>query len=103
MSKLRPLIVMGTRPEAVKLAPVVHAEAGLRTGDLAAPWPEELNRRIVTLTAALHCAPTQRAAGNLLAEHARPEDVHVTGNTVIDALLWTAERERANEKEWRER
>jgi UDP-N-acetylglucosamine 2-epimerase (non-hydrolysing) len=83
--------------------PVVHVEAGLRTGNLNAPWPEELNRRIVTLTTALNCAPTEKAARNLLAENVPPETVHVTGNTVIDALLWTVERERAKERDWRER
>ncbi len=83
--------------------PVVHVEAGLRTGDLKAPWPEELNRRIVTLTAALHCAPTEKAAGNLRAEKVPSETIHVTGNTVIDALLWTVQRERARADEWRAR
>jgi UDP-N-acetylglucosamine 2-epimerase (non-hydrolysing) len=83
--------------------PVVHVEAGLRTGNLNAPWPEELNRRVVTLTATLNCAPTERAARNLLAEGLPPEAIHVTGNTVIDALLWTLQRERAREKGWRAR
>ncbi len=81
--------------------PMVHVEAGLRTGDLQAPWPEELNRRITGLTAALHCAPTDRAAANLLSERVNPETVHVTGNTVIDALLWAVDRERANDLTWR--
>jgi UDP-N-acetylglucosamine 2-epimerase (non-hydrolysing) len=83
--------------------PVVHVEAGLRTGDLSAPWPEELNRRFVTVTSKLHCAPTQKAALNLLAERVCPDDVHVTGNTVIDALLWTVERERARDALWASR
>src|SRR5262245_64239969 len=65
--------------------PVVHVEAGLRTGNLHAPWPEELNRRVVTLTCSLHCAPNERAARNLLLTENVPADkVHVTGNTVID-------------------
>jgi len=72
--------------------PLVHVEAGLRTGDLNAPWPEELNRRLPGLTAALHCAPTRRAADNLLAEGVSPGSIHVTGNTAIDALLWTLAR-----------
>jgi UDP-N-acetylglucosamine 2-epimerase len=80
--------------------PLVHVEAGLRTGNLLAPWPEELNRRIADLVTALHCAPTQRAADALLAEGTPSKTVHVTGNTVIDALLKTAERERANTTCW---
>ncbi|WP_404311770.1 UDP-N-acetylglucosamine 2-epimerase (non-hydrolyzing) [Agrococcus terreus] len=66
--------------------PVVHLEAGLRTGDLAAPFPEEANRRLVASIAALHLAPTAGAARNLLREATPREDVVVTGNTVIDAL-----------------
>ena len=80
--------------------PMVHVEAGLRTGNLLSPWPEEMNRRITGLIAGLHCAPTQRSADNLLAEKVDPGTVHVTGNTVIDALLWAAERERAAEAPW---
>ena len=81
--------------------PLVHVEAGLRTGNLLAPWPEELNRRITSIVTALHCAPTPRAAQNLLEEKVRPATVHVTGNTVIDALLWAVDRERANDAHWR--
>ena len=81
--------------------PFVHVEAGLRTGNLLSPWPEELNRRISSLTAGLHCAPTQRSADNLLAESIAPAKVHVTGNTVIDALRWTVQRERDNDAVWR--
>jgi UDP-N-acetylglucosamine 2-epimerase (non-hydrolysing) len=84
--------------------PLVHVEAGLRTGNLQAPWPEEFNRRVAGLTAALHCAPTQRAAENLLREGTPSQSVIVTGNTVIDALMWTAERERGNGgTRWREK
>jgi UDP-N-acetylglucosamine 2-epimerase (non-hydrolysing) len=68
--------------------PVAHLEAGLRTGDLWSPFPEEANRRLITSVGALHLAPTPVAAANLLAENVRPESVVVTGNTVIDALLW---------------
>lgn len=68
--------------------PVGHVEAGLRTGSLAAPWPEEMNRRVTDVIAARHFAPTERARENLLAEGADPATVVVTGNTVIDALLW---------------
>jgi UDP-N-acetylglucosamine 2-epimerase len=67
--------------------PVAHVEAGLRTGNLLSPWPEEFNRRAITLCAARHFAPTRRAAGNLFAEGIDSDTVHVVGNTVIDALL----------------
>ena len=67
--------------------PVGHVEAGLRTGNMQAPWPEEMNRRLTAPLAALHFAPTQRAHDNLLAEGVPAERIHVTGNTVIDALL----------------
>lgn len=83
--------------------PLVHVEAGLRTGNMLAPWPEELNRRITSLIATLHCAPTERSAKNLLDEKVDPKSVHVTGNTVIDALLWAVDRERANDRHWREK
>ncbi|HEX3648972.1 MAG TPA: UDP-N-acetylglucosamine 2-epimerase (non-hydrolyzing) [Pseudonocardiaceae bacterium] len=65
--------------------PVVHLEAGLRTYDLAAPFPEEGNRQLVARIAALHLAPTQAAADALLAEAPPKPDVIVTGNTVVDA------------------
>ena len=67
--------------------PVGHVEAGLRTGDVLRPFPEEMNRRLVTALSTLHFAPTIRAADNLLAEHVDPASVFVTGNTVVDALL----------------
>ncbi len=78
--------------------PFVHVEAGLRTGNLQSPWPEELNRRIAGLTSALHCAPTTRAADALLREGVDPATICVTGNTVIDALLWTLQRERRDQQ-----
>ena len=81
--------------------PFVHVEAGLRTGNLYAPWPEELNRRVAGLAAALHCAPTEAAADNLRREGVPADRVHVTGNTVIDALLWTVARERGRDRPWR--
>lgn len=83
--------------------PLVHVEAGLRTGNLQAPWPEELNRRIASLVTAVHCAPTERSAENLRREGVPPETIHVTGNTVIDALLWAVERERAGGQRWQDR
>jgi UDP-N-acetylglucosamine 2-epimerase (non-hydrolysing) len=72
--------------------PVAHVEAGLRSGDIHHPWPEEVNRRIIATVAALHFAPTQKAAEALLAENIAPATVHVTGNTVIDALHWITRR-----------
>lgn len=66
---------------------VGHVEAGLRTGDRYAPYPEEINRRIADTLSDLHFAPTQGARDNLLREGYSPDTIHVTGNTVIDALL----------------
>jgi UDP-N-acetylglucosamine 2-epimerase (non-hydrolysing) len=74
--------------------PVGHVEAGLRTGDLMAPWPEEANRVLADRLTALHFAPTPRARDALLAEGIRAEGIHVTGNTVVDALLWMVGRVR---------
>ncbi len=74
--------------------PVAHVEAGLRSGDNQAPFPEEGNRRLVTPLAALHFCPTPESARNLAAESIPPEHVRVTGNTVIDALLWAVARAR---------
>ncbi len=73
--------------------PVAHLEAGLRSGDLASPFPEEANRRLVAQVAALHLAPTASARDNLLREGIRVEDIAVTGNTVIDALGLIATRD----------
>ncbi|MEV4902668.1 UDP-N-acetylglucosamine 2-epimerase (non-hydrolyzing) [Citricoccus sp. NPDC055426] len=72
--------------------PVVHAEAGLRSGDLFSPFPEEANRKITSQVASLHLAPTSTSKANLLAEAVNPDDIVVTGNTVIDALLTTVEK-----------
>jgi UDP-N-acetylglucosamine 2-epimerase (non-hydrolysing) len=72
--------------------PVVHLEAGLRTGDVLSPYPEEMNRRLTSQLASLHLAPTPTARTNLLAEGVKPGSVVVTGNTVIDALHWTVGR-----------
>lgn len=76
--------------------PFVHVEAGLRTGNLSAPWPEELNRRVADLVSTLYCAPTERAAEALLAEGVPSARIRVTGNTVVDALLATVGRHRKN-------
>lgn len=70
--------------------PFVHVEAGLRTGKLDDPFPEEFNRRLAGLTASLHCAPTRSSFENLLREGVSDADCLVTGNTVIDALLMVA-------------
>lgn len=72
--------------------PVSHVEAGLRSGNIWQPWPEEVNRRIVAPIADQHFAPTQTAADALIREQIDPALVHVTGNTVIDALEWTQAR-----------
>jgi UDP-N-acetylglucosamine 2-epimerase (non-hydrolysing) len=71
---------------------VGHVEAGLRTGNLLSPWPEEANRKLTGALATLHFAPTQRARQNLLAEGLSDASIVVTGNTVIDALLHVRER-----------
>jgi len=73
--------------------PVVHLEAGLRSGDLASPFPEEGNRKITSQIAALHLAPTGVSRDNLLREGVAEDDVVITGNTVIDALLTAVERQ----------
>jgi UDP-N-acetylglucosamine 2-epimerase len=85
--------------------PVGHVEAGLRTGNVHSPWPEEMNRRLTTRIAELHFPPTEQARQNLLREGIEPSRIVVTGNTVIDALfdalaildanpVWTAGIER---------
>ena len=72
--------------------PVVHLEAGLRSGDINSPFPEEANRKIVSQIARVHLAPTMVSRGNLLADGVPDENIHVIGNTVIDALQWAVER-----------
>ncbi len=83
--------------------PIVHVEAGLRTGDLTAPWPEEFNRRVAGIVTQLHCAPTEKSANALRREHICEDQIRVTGNTVIDALLHTVQQERADDAKWREK
>lgn len=75
--------------------PTGHVEAGLRTGDLNSPFPEEGNRVLATPLSTLHFAPTATSENNLLREHVSPERVFVTGNTVIDALHLEVERQRS--------
>ncbi|MCX2942468.1 UDP-N-acetylglucosamine 2-epimerase (non-hydrolyzing) [Rahnella perminowiae] len=72
--------------------PVGHVEAGLRTGDLSSPWPEEGNRLLTGHLAKWHFAPTENASVNLQRENIDAESIFVTGNTVIDALLWVRDR-----------
>ncbi len=72
--------------------PFGHVEAGLRTGDLFNPFPEEMNRVVAGRLARWHFAPTESSRENLLREGVRPESVHVTGNTVVDALLDVSSR-----------
>ena len=72
--------------------PVGHVEAGLRTGNLYSPWPEEANRKLTSVLAHWHFAPTTTSRNNLLNEGISSETIHVTGNTVIDALLQVREK-----------
>jgi UDP-N-acetylglucosamine 2-epimerase (non-hydrolysing) len=67
--------------------PVAHIEAGLRSGNNYSPWPEEVNRRLTGVIADIHFAPTKIAKANLLNENVNEKSIHVTGNTVIDALM----------------
>ncbi|MCH4998172.1 non-hydrolyzing UDP-N-acetylglucosamine 2-epimerase [Pectobacterium carotovorum] len=72
--------------------PVGHVEAGLRTGNLYSPWPEEANRKLTGHLAMYHFAPTENSRQNLLREHLSDRHIFVTGNTVIDALFWVRDR-----------
>lgn len=72
--------------------PVGHVEAGLRTGNIYSPWPEEVNRKVTGAIAQLHFAPTEKAASNLKTEAVPADRISITGNTVIDALLEVVER-----------
>ena len=72
--------------------PVAHVEAGLRTGNIYSPWPEEINRRIAGVVADMHFAPTTQAKQNLLGEGVSENRILVTGNTVIDALQWVVQQ-----------
>lgn len=75
--------------EGIKIG---HVEAGLRSHDLYAPWPEEANRRLTSILTTHHFAPTAESRQNLLNENIREADITVTGNTVIDALYWMREK-----------
>ena len=76
---------------------VGHVEAGLRTGDIYSPWPEEANRQITGVLANYHFAPTTTSQDNLLRENKNPKDIIVTGNTVIDALFLALDKIEKNE------
>lgn len=84
--------MVGALAAYYRRVPVAHVEAGLRSGDIYQPFPEEVNRRIVAPIADLHFAPTETAAAALRQENIAPAQIHVTGNTVIDALLATQAR-----------
>jgi UDP-N-acetylglucosamine 2-epimerase (non-hydrolysing) len=102
MRRLRPDVVLVQGDTATAMAAglaafyssarVAHIEAGLRTYDNRAPWPEEVNRRVLDVLADIHFAPTDLSAANLLREGTARESVHITGNTGIDALQWALGR-----------
>src|SRR3990167_7400518 len=106
-SKFRPDIVLVHGDTATTFAatlaayyhqiPVAHVEAGLRTGNLYSPWPEEANRKLTGSLADLHFAPTNTSRQNLLDEGVASGAIHVTGNTVIDALLEVVARLNSTE------
>jgi len=75
---------------------VAHVEAGLRTGDIYSPWPEEANRQLTTQITAYHFAPTETSKTNLLKENVKESTISVTGNTVIDALFLALEKIKTN-------
>lgn len=86
--------------------PVGHVEAGLRTGNMWSPWPEEFNRRLTGLITQLHFAPTEQARANLLAEKISADWIEVTGNTLIDALLHVSgriDRDQSLQAQFREK
>ena len=76
--------------------PVGHVEAGLRTHNIYSPWPEEMNRQLTGRIATYHFAPTPLSRQNLLAENVKPEQIIVTGNTVIDALYMVVDKIKSN-------
>ena len=88
--------MMATIAAYFRKIPVAHVEAGLRSGNIYSPWPEEVNRRVTGQIADLHFAPTPAAADALRAENVPDAAIHITGNTVIDALLATQAHIAAN-------
>ena len=88
--------MIGSLAAYYRRIPVSHVEAGLRSGNIYAPWPEEVNRKIVTAIADQHFAPTKLAAEMLEKENVPRERVYITGNTIVDALLATKEMIESN-------
>ena len=78
--------------------PVGHVEAGLRTGDLYSPWPEEMNRRVVSVYADMHFSPTQKAKDNLIDENIDEDKIFITGNTIIDSILLVKDKLNSNKE-----
>lgn len=76
--------------------PVGHVEAGLRTGDLYSPWPEEMNRRVVSVYADMHFSPTQKSKNNLIDENIDEDKIFITGNTIIDSILMVKDKLNSN-------
>jgi UDP-N-acetylglucosamine 2-epimerase (non-hydrolysing) len=83
--------------------PVGHVEAGLRTNDIYNPYPEEMNRRLTGTIAQYHFAPTQKAKENLLKENIDEKNITITGNTVIDALLWVKQNKQKDIEKTKEK
>ena len=77
--------------------PVAHVEAGLRTGDIYSPWPEEANRKLTSQITTYHFTPTYTSKENLLKENVDRDDIYITGNTVVDALFWVLDKIEKNE------
>ncbi len=77
--------------------PVGHIEAGLRTHNIYSPWPEEMNRQLTGRLASFHFSPTPLSKQNLLNEGVKEENIHITGNTVIDALFWVIDKMKKDE------
>lgn len=102
ITKLKPDLVLvhgdtssclaGALAAFYRQVPVIHVEAGLRTGNLCAPFPEEAHRQMVARIASLHFVPTERARAHLLAENISADSIYVTGNTIVDALLMVCEQ-----------
>ena len=86
----------GTLAAFYERIPVGHVEAGLRTGNIYSPWPEEINRKVTGAIATYHYAPTDGARDNLRKEGVSDDDILVTGNTVIDALMMVVDKIRQN-------
>jgi UDP-N-acetylglucosamine 2-epimerase (non-hydrolysing) len=88
--------LVGSLASFYKKIPIGHIEAGLRTGNIYSPWPEEANRLLTTQLAKYHFAPTKKNKNNLLKEKISEENIVITGNTVIDALFWVLNKIKNN-------